>query len=160
MAIRGDVAALRICMDRIVPVARHRTVRFSIPTLSSAKDASSAMAAVLAAVAEGILTPDEASELSNLVANFVKTLEVTALEELIEVLEKGSDPGRKFSGEELARELEKHGLPPFVFGVEVPVLDQEGGTEPMLGIGMGNGKADDRGRSIQLRLSDSIKVHV
>jgi hypothetical protein len=91
MAIRGDVAALRICMDRIVPVARHRTVRFSLPTLSSAKDASAAMAAVLAAVAEGTLTPDEVSELSNLVANFVKTLEVTALGERIEALEKGNE---------------------------------------------------------------------
>jgi hypothetical protein len=123
MAIRGDVAALRICMDRIVPVARHRTVQFSVPPLSSASDAANAMAALLAGVAAGQLTPNEASEMSNLVANFVKTLDVTTLEQRIEALEKGSEVVIEIKKEELARKLEERGLPPYVFGVDVPVLD-------------------------------------
>jgi Family of unknown function (DUF5681) len=50
-AKRGDMVALRLCLDRIVPPRRDRPVHFTIPELNSAADASKAMAAITAAVA-------------------------------------------------------------------------------------------------------------
>jgi hypothetical protein len=40
----------------------------------------------------------------------------------------------KLTMEELARKLEERGLPPYVFGDDVPVLDQKGKAEPVSGM--------------------------
>ena len=84
----GDMAALRMCLDRLVPPCRHRTVAFELPPLASARDAASALAAITAAVAAGELTPAEAGELSGLVGGFVRVLEATVLEERVARLER------------------------------------------------------------------------
>ena len=87
LAKEGDTTALRLCFERLLPVRRDRPVSFPLPTLTSAKDAAAALAALLEAVAGGDLTPMEAAELSKLVANFVETLKVSDLEERLTALE-------------------------------------------------------------------------
>src|ERR1019366_10186156 len=59
----GDMAALRMCLDRVAPPPRHRAIAFELPPLESAADAATALAAITAAVGAGELTPSEASEL-------------------------------------------------------------------------------------------------
>ena len=39
-ALGGDMAALRLCLDRIVPPRRERPINFRIPPLKSAEDAA------------------------------------------------------------------------------------------------------------------------
>src|ERR1700676_1161621 len=51
LALAGDVPALRICLDRILPPRRERPVHFKLPPLRSATDAAAALAAITAAVA-------------------------------------------------------------------------------------------------------------
>jgi hypothetical protein len=87
MAKEGDTTALRLCMDRLLPPRKDRTVLFSLPKLESAKDAVTASAAILEAVANGDLTPMEASELSKLVANYVEALKTSDLEERLAKVE-------------------------------------------------------------------------
>ena len=72
----GDMAALRMCLDRVAPPLRHRAVVFELPPLASAADAVTAMAAITAAVAEGELTPAEAGELFRLVEGYARMFEV------------------------------------------------------------------------------------
>ena len=84
----GDMAALRMCLDRLVPPCRHRPIVFELPPLESAQDAASALAAITAGVAAGELTPAEAGELSGLVDGFVRVLEATVLEERVAWLER------------------------------------------------------------------------
>ncbi len=91
-AKQGDMIALRLCLDRIVPPRRDRPVNFTIPELNSAADASKAMAAITAAVACGDLTPTEAGELSKLVEGYVKTIEVTEIERRLRALEASHAP--------------------------------------------------------------------
>jgi hypothetical protein len=98
----GDMAALRMCLDRLVPPCRHRTVAFELPPLTSARDAASALAAITAGVAAGELTPAEAGELSRLVDGYVRVLETTVLEQRVAKVERESstpvprnDPGRQ-----------------------------------------------------------------
>jgi hypothetical protein len=88
LALAGDGVALRLCLDRLVPPRRDRPVRFKLPPLTSTADAVAAMAAIVAAVAAGDLTPDEASQLSGLVANTVKTIQATELERRVRALEE------------------------------------------------------------------------
>ena len=45
LALRGDVSALRLCLDRIVPPRKDRPVYFELPKMQEAKDAVNASAA-------------------------------------------------------------------------------------------------------------------
>ena len=55
--------------------------------MEKAADAVKAAAAIAQAVADGELTPSEASELSDFVANYAKALEISDLEARLQRLE-------------------------------------------------------------------------
>ena len=82
------MVAMRLCLDRICPPRRDRPVTFSLPKIETAADAKAAAAAILQAVADGELTPDEAAGLSKLLADFTRVVEVADLERRLEVLEQ------------------------------------------------------------------------
>jgi hypothetical protein len=86
-ALGGDMAALRLCLDRIVPPRRERPVNFKIPPLKSAEDAAVAMAAITEAVAAGELLLGEAESASALVERFVRTIEAGEFEKRLRALE-------------------------------------------------------------------------
>ena len=86
-ALGGDMAALRLCLDRIVPPRRERPVNFRIPSLKSAEDAAVAMAAITEAVAAGELLLGEAESASALVERFVRTIEAGEFEKRLRALE-------------------------------------------------------------------------
>jgi len=87
LAKEGNVVALRLCLDRLLPPRHDRPLNFKIPALDSADDASKAMAAITTGVASGELTPAEAGELSRVVEAYVKALEVTEIERRLKALE-------------------------------------------------------------------------
>src|SRR4051794_16069286 len=74
-ALGGDMAALRLCLDRIVPPRRERPVPFRIPPLKSAEDAAVAMAAITEAVAAGGLLLGEGGSASALGERVFPTVE-------------------------------------------------------------------------------------
>ena len=76
-ALEGDTTALRLCLDRLLPPRKDRLVSFAMPLIENADGAARLMAAILAAVAAGELTPTEASEIARLVEIFAKTLELS-----------------------------------------------------------------------------------
>ena len=88
LALNGDVSALRLCLDRIVPPRKDRPVCFELPVMTESKDAVTAAAAIVAAVAAGELTPTEAAELGKLVDSYARTLQAVEFEERISRLEK------------------------------------------------------------------------
>src|SRR5215203_825083 len=55
LAKGGDGPALRLCMDRIYPARKERSVRFRLPSLDKVEDAVAAHAAIVAGVAIGEL---------------------------------------------------------------------------------------------------------
>jgi Family of unknown function (DUF5681) len=87
-AKQGDMVALRLCLDRILPPRRDRPVHFSIPALNSAEDASKVMGAITTAVACGELTPAEAAELSRVIEAYVKAIEMSEIERRLKILEE------------------------------------------------------------------------
>lgn len=60
----GDLTALKICVDRILPILKSRHVTFALPEIKTAKDLVAAYGAILEAVSEGQLTPEEASRIA------------------------------------------------------------------------------------------------
>ena len=57
LALAGDPAALRLCLERIVGPCRERAVEFVMPPIRNAADLANAMAAVADAAAQGAVTP-------------------------------------------------------------------------------------------------------
>ncbi len=88
LALTGDMAALRLCLDRILPPRKDRPVTFTLPPINSAQDAAVTVSAVLAAVASGELTPADAGEISKLIEAYVKAFETAELAERLERLER------------------------------------------------------------------------
>jgi hypothetical protein len=76
MALAGDTAALKLCVERIVPPRKDRPVTFALPKLETADDAAAAMAAIADGVASGELTPLEARDITAIVESFVKIREL------------------------------------------------------------------------------------
>jgi hypothetical protein len=88
LALTGDMAALRICLDRILPPRKDRPLTFEFPAITNAAEAATTMSAILAAVASGEITPTEASEIGKLVDSYVRAVEATELAARIERLER------------------------------------------------------------------------
>jgi hypothetical protein len=66
--LEGDKAALRLCLEEVLPARRDSPVAFELPKIATAADALGASLAVLAACAEGALSPREAAEVMDLIA--------------------------------------------------------------------------------------------
>lgn len=84
----GDSTALRLCLDRILPPRKDRTVAFEAQDLQSAPDAKNASRAIIKAVADGEITPSEGVELSRIIESFTKIVETADLEERLVALER------------------------------------------------------------------------
>lgn len=75
LALAGDIQALRMCLDRILPAARAPGPTLDLPALDTSSAAKSAAhSAVLAAVAEGKLDPDQGETVGRLIDAAVAAL--------------------------------------------------------------------------------------
>ena len=105
MALGGDPTAMRLCMERVLPPCRERTVKFSLPPIEAARtgkscgpspqDVSLAMDAVTSALARGEITPGEAETIAGVVDTFVRAIETTKKDNsrlnLLQILRAGDD---------------------------------------------------------------------
>ena len=83
----GDMGAARLVMERVSPVRKGRPVAFDLPAVTTAADVLTALGAVLQAVAEGALTPDEAACVAGLLEAKRKAIETVAIEQRLAALE-------------------------------------------------------------------------
>jgi len=89
-ALEGDMAALRLCLERIVPPARSRAVEIDLPPFETTQDIVAATGAVVNAVADGAITVDEAQGLADVLERHRRAIETVDLERRITALENGS----------------------------------------------------------------------
>ena len=82
LALAGDPVALRLCIERILPVCRERAVRLALPAIEGASDASTVGNAVTSALARGALTPGEAERIAIVVETFARAIDTTKRREL------------------------------------------------------------------------------
>ena len=86
-ANKGDMAAARMVLDRIVPPRKDRPVVVDLPKIEAAADIPQATAAILEATASGELTPAEGAALVNIAESHRKALEIADLDSRIRALE-------------------------------------------------------------------------
>jgi len=100
LALAGDVTALRLCIERLVPPCREARVHLPVPALESAADLPRILAFLLALAAGGAVTPGEAEKLARLTGEYAKAVELAEIEERLRRLEeaaanRGSTDGRQ-----------------------------------------------------------------
>jgi hypothetical protein len=82
----GEPTALKLCIERILP-RRQGMVELALPAVRCAEDVVSALAAVVAAVAEGRMTLDEAHSFARLLDVQRKAIETEDLAVRVKLLE-------------------------------------------------------------------------
>ena len=70
LAKSGDMAAIRLCMDRLVPPRRSAAIACDLPPLADQDDAMSALAALVAAVGAGDVTPAEGASIAKVIDQY------------------------------------------------------------------------------------------
>lgn len=89
LALSGDVNAMRLCMERLIPPTKERRIKLSLPPIQTAADVAGALSQVLKAVGDGRITPGEGQTLAEILEGRRRTIETQEFEERLAVLEKG-----------------------------------------------------------------------
>lgn len=89
LALDRDGPALRLCLDRLIPVRRGRPITFMLPPIEKPADLTRATHALMQGVAAGEITPSEAAELSKLVDAQVNAIKSADLAERLARIEEG-----------------------------------------------------------------------
>ena len=89
LAEGGDMRAIRVCMERLMPVIKHQPIAVELPPIEKPADSVEAAASIAAAVAAGELTATEAAELAKVVDAYVGALATRGFDERLTRLEKG-----------------------------------------------------------------------
>ena len=87
MAKDGDMAALKLCLDRLCAPLRPTDRLLTIEGMADTEELSDKGELILANVADGAITPVEASNLMNAISSQARILEVDELERRITELE-------------------------------------------------------------------------
>ena len=65
LALQGNPTAMRLCMERLTPARRQRTLQFKMPLVKTIADVATAAESVVNGVARGQLTPAEGQAFSD-----------------------------------------------------------------------------------------------
>ena len=87
LALAGDVQALRICIDRIIPPVREDRLQVALPDIADAAGCTDAQAAIMKAVASGELLPSQGEALAGLVEHQRRAMYDQDLAKRIEAIE-------------------------------------------------------------------------
>jgi hypothetical protein len=88
LALAGNMAAIRLCFERLLPPRRDRGVAFDLPKIESAADAVAASGAVLESCAAGTLSPSEAVEVMRSIETHLRAIELRQIETGMAALER------------------------------------------------------------------------
>ncbi len=88
LAMKGDTTALRLCLERLCPPRKDWPVIFDLPPLKVPADALAAMSALLAAVAQGEVSPGEAQTIATVIEAQRRVMECEDHEKRLRALEE------------------------------------------------------------------------
>jgi hypothetical protein len=87
LAEAGDIACLRMCLDRLWPIRKGQPLKVDLPAIDTPRDMLPAIASVWNAVREGRVTPEEAGALSFLIDRSLHAIELESVVKRVEALE-------------------------------------------------------------------------
>ncbi len=88
LAMKGDTTALRLCLERLCPPRKDWPVTFDLPPMKVPADAVAAMSALLAAVAQGEVSPGEAQTIATVIEAQRRVIECEDHEKRLRALEE------------------------------------------------------------------------
>ena len=90
-AKEGDMAALKLCLDRLCAPLRATDRFITIEDMKDTKELSDKGELILTTVANGDITPSEASNLMNAISSQARIIEVDELERRVAELEQANE---------------------------------------------------------------------
>jgi hypothetical protein len=87
LAKGGNVVALRLCLERLIPPRKDRPITLKLPQVEGVGDIPKSLEAVLKAVAQGEITPCEGQALAGMLEVFRKGVELADIESRLTALE-------------------------------------------------------------------------
>ncbi|MBF0258639.1 MAG: hypothetical protein HQK62_07345 [Desulfamplus sp.] len=92
MALNGDIQALRLCIERLLPPVREPLLEpFKMPSIKKAESLPRVTEMILKEVAAGNLTPGQGESISRIVEQHRKSLELNDLELRLKALERAAE---------------------------------------------------------------------
>ena len=91
----GDPTAMRLCIERLIPVRKGRPVMFDLPAIETAADVANALGAIAGAMAAGELTPDEAGAVAGVIEAKRRAIETVDIDERLRKVEEAQAGGSK-----------------------------------------------------------------
>lgn len=87
LAKSGDMTAIRLVLERIIPPRKDAPIQFDMPPIKTAEDIPPALASLIAATAKGQLTPAEGTAIASLLEQTRKAIETCELERKLDGLQ-------------------------------------------------------------------------
>jgi hypothetical protein len=84
----GDIAAIRLCMDRMCPVPRDRPIQFDLPGATDSQGIAADFSVLLAGLRAGQLTPAEAESIARVLETMARVMNLEDLACRVEALEQ------------------------------------------------------------------------
>lgn len=88
LAQAGDMTAIRLVLERIAPLRKGQPVTLSLPPINTTHDLVKALSSVVASMAAGELTPDEAAIIAGVLELKRRAIETTEIETRLSRLEQ------------------------------------------------------------------------
>ncbi|CUI18033.1 conserved hypothetical protein [Candidatus Protochlamydia naegleriophila] len=87
-ALTGNVQAIKLVLDRVLPAKRDRDIDVRLPKLQTVDDAVNAMSLIIESVSCGSISPSEGEAMSRVVDAFVKAIQAYDVEKRVLKLEQ------------------------------------------------------------------------
>lgn len=96
LALSGDVNALRLCMERLIPKAAHEhvTLNFDMSQINKQEYLMEFGREILTAVTNGDITPAEAKTLSSMADTHRRLIENGEMKQMLDEIEQARKSGR------------------------------------------------------------------
>src|ERR1700693_3046962 len=95
MALQGDSTAMRLCVERILPLSKESRIRLKMANVSTMAEVATALNRVLQAVGRGDITTEQGQRLADLLQSRGRIIEGEELEARLRALERGSGVNQK-----------------------------------------------------------------
>ena len=93
-AKEGNLVAVKLVLDKLIPSAKELPLSLSLPKVEGAADLPAALSVVMAAVAQGDITPGEGQALTAMLEAYRKGLEFADIEARLRTLEEKANAKR------------------------------------------------------------------
>lgn len=88
-ALGGNILAIKLILDRVLPSRRDRVIDVKLPKLQTTDDAVRTMSIIIEAISSGKITPTEGECMSRVIDAFLKVIQAHDLEKRVSMLEEG-----------------------------------------------------------------------